>query len=107
SIGTAIRLLEEKAERAGKTVVKIDRWYPSSKTCSHCGHIVEKLPLSIRDWACAQCGTRHDRDANAAQNILAVGHTVSAHGGTVRRPRAKAPGRTSPRSANRQGAAHA
>ncbi|MHB8570048.1 MAG: RNA-guided endonuclease InsQ/TnpB family protein [Metallibacterium sp.] len=83
SIGTAIRLLEEKAERAGKTVVKIDRWYPSSKTCSHCGHIVEKLPLSIRNWACPQCSTRHDRDENAAQNILAVGHTVPAHGGTV------------------------
>ena len=103
SIGTAIRMIEEKAERYGKTVVKIDRWFPSSKTCSDCGHIVEKLPLSVRGWACPECGTIHDRDANAAANILAVGQTVSAHGGTVRRTSAKADARKSPRSANRQG----
>lgn len=104
SIGTAIRMIEEKAERCGKTVVKIDRWYPSSKRCSDCGHIVEKLPLSVREWACPECGTIHDRDANAAANILAVGQTVSAHGGTVRRTSAKADARKSPRSANRQAA---
>lgn len=103
SIGTAIRMIEEKAERYGKTVVKIDRWFPSSKTCSDCGHIVEKLPLSVREWTCPECGTTHDRDANAAANILAVGQTVSAHGGTVRRSRATASERKSPRSANRQG----
>ena len=103
SIGTAIRMIEEKAERYGKTVVKIDRWFPSSKTCSDCGHIVETLPLSVREWTCPECGTIHDRDANAAANILAVGQTVSAHGGTVRRSRAKASERKSPRSANRQG----
>ena len=106
SIGTAIRMIEEKAQRYGKTVVKIDRWYPSSKTCSACGHIVEKLPLSVRQWTCPECGTTHDRDANAAANILAVGHTVSAHGGTVRRPRTTVRERTSPRSANQQGANH-
>ena len=89
--------------RYGKTVVKIDRWFPSSKTCSDCGHIVEKLPLSVREWSCPECGTLHDRDANAAANILAVGQTVSAHGGTVRRTRAKAGERKSLRSANRQG----
>lgn len=104
SIGTAIRMIEEKAERYGKKVVKIDRWYPSSKTCSTCGHIVETLPLSVRSWMCPACGTNHDRDANAAANILAVGHTVSAHGGTVRRARATARARTSPRSANHNGA---
>ena len=103
SIGTAIRMIEEKAERYGKTVVKIDRWFPSSKTCSDCGHIVEKLPLSVREWTCQECGATHDRDANAAANILAVGQTVSAHGGTVRRSRATASERKSPRSANRQG----
>lgn len=103
SIGTAIRMIEEKAERYGKTVVKIDRWFPSSKTCSDCGYIVEKLPLSVREWTCPECGTTHDRDANAAANILAVGQTVSAHGGTVRRSRATASERKSPRSANRQG----
>ena len=103
AIGTAIRMIEEKAERYGKTVVKIDRWFPSSKTCSDCGHIVEKLPLSVREWSCPECGTIHDRDANAAANILAVGQTVSAHGGTVRRSRATASERKSPRSANLQG----
>lgn len=103
SIGTAIRMIKEKAERYGKTVVKIDRWFPSSKTCSDCGHIVEKLPLSVREWACPECGTVHDRDANAAANILAVGQTVSAHGGTVRRSRATASDRKPLRSANRQG----
>ena len=103
SIGTAIRMIEERAERCGKTVVKIDRWFPSSKTCSDCGHIVEKLPLSVREWACPECGMVHDRDANAAANILAVGQTVSAHGGTVRRSRATASDRKPLRSANRQG----
>jgi len=103
SIGSAIRMIEEKAERYGKNVVKIDRWFPSSKTCSDCGHIVEQLPLNVREWTCPECGTTHDRDANAAANILAVGQTVSAHGGTVRRSRAKASERKSQRSVNRQG----
>ena len=90
SIGTAIRMIEEKAERYGKEVVKIDRWYPSSKTCSVCGRVVDKLPLSIREWDCVECKTHHDRDENAAINILAVGQTVLAHGGTVRLKAAKA-----------------
>jgi putative transposase len=106
SIGTAIRMLEEKAERYGKRVEKIDRWYPSSKTCSRCGRIVESLPLSVREWTCPECGASHDRDHNAALNILAVGQTVTAHGGTVRRTPAKADGRKSPRSANQQGVKH-
>ena len=103
SIGTAIRMIEEKAERYGKTVVKIDRWFPSSKTCSDCGHIVEKLPLSVREWTCQECGATHDRDANAAANILAAGHAVTAHGDgrrAVRSPERKA---IRLRSANRQG----
>lgn len=103
SIGGAIRMLEQKAERHGKTVEKIDRWFPSSKTCSGCGHIVEELPLSVRDWTCSECGTVHDRDLNAAINILAVGQTVTAHGGTVRRTSAQAGERKSRRSANQQG----
>lgn len=105
SIGQAARMLEEKAERYGKRVERIDRWYPSSKTCSACGHIQESMPLSVRDWTCPSCDTRHDRDMNAAVNIMAVGQTVSAHGGTVRRSRATASERKSPRSANRQAAA--
>ncbi|MDR1529242.1 MAG: transposase [Burkholderiales bacterium] len=103
SIGQAAHMLEEKAERYGKRVERIDRWYPSSKTCSCCGHIQERMPLSVRDWTCPSCDTRHDRDVNAAVNIMAVGQTVSAHGGTVRRARATASERKSRRSANRQG----
>lgn len=84
SIGTAIRMLECKAEWYGKQVVKIDRWFPSTKMCSCCGHVVPALPLSVRDWECPKCGKPHDRDWNAAKNILAVGQTVSAHGDGVR-----------------------
>lgn len=100
SIGMAIRMIEEKAERYGKELVKIDRWYPSSKTCSICGRVVEKLPLSVREWDCSECGTHHDRDENAAINILAVGQTVSAHGGTVRLKTATAVRSESRRSVN-------
>jgi len=102
SIGTAIRLLTEKAEQSGKQVVKIDRWFPSSKTCSNCGHVVDQLPLSVREWTCVECGVRHDRDVNAAINILAVGQTVTARGGSVRRARATARERTIRRSENLQ-----
>lgn len=76
-------MLEYKAEWYGRDVVAIDRFYPSSKTCSECGHIVESLPLNIRDWEC-ECGAVHDRDVNAARNILAVGLAVSACGDGVR-----------------------
>jgi putative transposase len=84
SIGTAVRMLEEKAERYGKQVSRVDRWFPSSKMCSACGHVVSALPLSIREWDCPKCGATHDRDLNAALNILAVGQTVLAHGDGVR-----------------------
>lgn len=103
SIGTAIRMIEEKAERYGKAVVKIDRWFPSSKTCSDCGHIVERLPLSVREWACPECGTIHDRDANAAANILAAGQAVTAHGDGRRAVRSTERKAIRLRSANRQG----
>lgn len=77
------RQLEYKAEWYGREVVAIDRWYPSSKTCSTCGAIVEKLPLNIREWTC-RCGTVHDRDINAAKVIHAAGLAVSACGDGVR-----------------------
>jgi putative transposase len=102
SLGAAARMLEEKAERYGKKVERIDRWFPSSKTCSCCGHIQERMPLDVRNWTCPSCSTTHDRDVNAAVNILAAGQAVTAHGGTVRRTVAKATGRKSLRSANRQ-----
>jgi putative transposase len=81
------RQLEYKADWYGRTVIAIDRWYPSSKTCSACGVIVEKLPLNVREWTC-RCGVVHDRDVNAAKVILAAGLAVSACGDGVRPARA-------------------
>lgn len=80
SLGMVARLLEEKAQMYGKVVIKIDRWFPSTKMCSACGHIQKTLPLSVRYWECPMCHSKHDRDENAAKNILAAGHAVSAHG---------------------------
>jgi len=71
------RQLEYKCERAGRELVVIDRWYPSSKTCSACGHLLAGLSLSTRHWTCPRCRTRHDRDINAAKNILAAGRAVA------------------------------
>ncbi|MDX8051148.1 RNA-guided endonuclease TnpB family protein [Lentzea sp. BCCO 10_0798] len=71
------RQLEYKCERAGRTLVVIDRWHPSSKTCSACGHLLAELKLSARHWSCPGCRTRHDRDLNAAKNILAAGRAVA------------------------------
>jgi putative transposase len=80
------RMLEYKAGWYGREVIAIDRWYPSSKTCSSCGTLVKSLPLNIREWAC-RCGAVHDRDVNAAKNVLAAGLAVSACGDGVRPPR--------------------
>ncbi|MGH3418684.1 MAG: RNA-guided endonuclease InsQ/TnpB family protein [Streptosporangiaceae bacterium] len=71
------RLLTHKCERAGRELVVIDRWYPSSKTCSACGHLLAELSLNTRHWTCPQCRARHDRDINAAKNILAAGLAVA------------------------------
>src|SRR6266567_2900700 len=86
-----VRQLEYKAGWSGRTLVKIDKWYPSSKRCFDCGHILASLSLDIRYWVCPECGVHHDRDINAAKNILAVGQTVvSGCGESVRPGRAKA-----------------
>ena len=61
------RQMEYKADWYGRTVIAVDRWYPSSKTCSACGHLATKMPLNVREWTCAACGVRHDRDVNAAK----------------------------------------
>jgi putative transposase len=82
--GAFRRMVEYKAARAGRYLVVIDRWYPSSKTCSTCGHLLAELSISTRTWQCPSCGTRHDRDINAAKNILAAGLAVSACGADVR-----------------------
>ena len=67
------RQLEYKAGRRRGLVVVADRWFPSTKTCSVCGTIQEKMPLAVRQWTCPDCGTTHDRDVNAARNLLALG----------------------------------
>lgn len=74
------RQLEYKAAWRGGVVVKADRWFPSSKMCSACGHVMETLPLSVRTWTCPECGAVHDRDKNASTNLkqYAVGSTVKA-----------------------------
>lgn len=66
-------MISYKANYAGRTVNKISRWFPSSKTCSCCGYKLDKLPLDIREWECPSCETHHDRDLNAAKNILNQG----------------------------------
>jgi putative transposase len=78
------RQLEYKCAWYRRQLVVIDRWYPSSKICSACGHLLAELSLSIRTWQCPSCGTRHDRDINAAKNILAAGQAVTACGADVR-----------------------
>lgn len=87
-------MLEYKAEWYGRDLIAIDRWSPSSKTCSACGRQVDKLPLKTRTWTCA-CGAVHDRDVNAARNILAAGQTVTACGDDVRPRTLKRDGRLS------------
>jgi putative transposase len=71
------RQLAYKCQRYGRELVVISRWFPSSKTCSACGHLLVELSLSTRHWTCRSCGARHDRDINAAKNILAAGLAVA------------------------------
>lgn len=72
-LGEIRRQLEYKAEWAGKTVIKVDRYFPSTKTCHCCGYVVDKMPLRKRSWMCPKCGTRHDRDINGAINVKKEG----------------------------------
>ncbi|QKG23561.1 transposase, IS605 OrfB family [Actinomadura verrucosospora] len=76
-------MLEYKADWYGRELVVVDRWFPSSKLCGACGRVGERLPLNVREWTCG-CGATHDRDINAARNILAAGLAVSACGDGVR-----------------------
>ena len=73
SWGEFVRQLEYKSLWYGRALIGIDRWYPSSKRCSDCGHTVPKMPLKIRAWVCPECGSIHDRDINAARNVLTAG----------------------------------
>lgn len=65
--------LEYKAKWYGKTIIKVDRWFPSTQTCSTCGQLDGKKPIDIREWTCTNCHTHHDRDINASKNILSEG----------------------------------
>jgi len=73
AFGEFLQILEGVAWKKGKRVIYIDRWYPSTKTCSCCGHVLEDLDLSTREWRCPSCKTVNDRDENAAINIQTVG----------------------------------
>jgi putative transposase len=73
ALANFLEILEWVALKRGKEVVFIDRWYPSSKTCSHCGHVLDSLDLSVRSWRCPSCQVVNGRDENAARNIKAVG----------------------------------
>jgi putative transposase len=84
SFGMFRSMLEYKAAWYAKEVRVTDRFFPSSKRCSACGHIHESMPLSIREFTCVECGTKHDRDENAAKNILTAGQAESGRGGLVR-----------------------
>jgi len=89
--GEFVRQLEYKAKWYGRTLVRIDKFYPSSKRCFDCGHVLDTLSLDVRVWTCPECGVIHDRDINAAKNIHAAGLTVfDACGEAVRPGRAKA-----------------
>jgi putative transposase len=90
--GEIRRQLAYKCERAGRRLIVIDRWHPSTKMCSACGFLLADLPLQVRAWRCPSCRTRHDRDLNAAKNILAAGLAAArgfpgdACGADVRHP---------------------
>ena len=75
-----LTFLAYKCAWYGRELIRVDRFYPSSKTCSACGHVVEHLPLDVRQWTCPSCQAQHDRDENAAKNILAAGLAVARKG---------------------------
>ena len=75
--GEIARQLEYKAGWYGRELRKIDRYFPSSKGCSNCSYVVEKLPLNIRKWDCPECGSHCNKDINTSINILAAGGAVS------------------------------
>jgi len=81
--GEFVRQLAYKAQWAGRSLVAIDQWFPSSRRCSDCGHTLMSPPLSVRMWDCPECGGSHDRDINAATNIKAAGLAVLALGENV------------------------
>ena len=85
-------MLEYKAARHGRTFARVDRFFPSTRMCADCGRVNDKMDLSIRSWECP-CGSTHDRDHNAAKNVLAAGRADNSNdrGAQVRPPAMVAP----------------
>ena len=89
--GMFVNFVDYKLQQKGGLLVEIDRWFPSSKTCSNCLYQMSEMPLEIREWTCPSCGTHHDRDENASKNIRAegirqlsvLGTRTAAEGGEV------------------------
>ena len=77
-----VTFLEYKASWYGRDIVKIDRWFPSSKMCGNCHYIHDELTLKDRHWTCPECNTKHDRDLNASKNILTQGLNLLSGSGT-------------------------
>lgn len=83
SWGEFVRMIEYKTEREGRYVVRVDTYFPSSKTCSQCGYKRDELDLSVRSWTCPKCGAHLDRDVNAAVNLKAEGIRMLRANGPV------------------------
>ncbi|MEV7524444.1 RNA-guided endonuclease TnpB family protein [Streptomyces sp. NPDC091371] len=77
-------MLEYKTAWYGRELITVDRWFPSTRLCSACGALADKMALDVREWTCTNCGTAHDRDGNAAVNLLAAGLAAAACGAGVR-----------------------
>ncbi len=80
--GIFVNFLSYKCEKEEKVLLEINRWFPSSKTCSNCHYQIKELPLDVRAWTCPSCGTHHDRDGNGAKNIRAEGIRMLSSSGT-------------------------
>ena len=80
AFGEFNRQIEYKAQMYGRQIYRVDRFFPSSKTCSVCGCIQDKMPLNVREWTCPECGAHHDRDINAATNLLRQAMPEVTHG---------------------------
>jgi putative transposase len=85
SFAEIFRQLEYKAKWYGRDFVPLDQFFPSSKLCSNCGHLLLKLPLSVREWTCPEYDIHHERDENASTVILLAGRYLRATGSDARK----------------------
>lgn len=81
SLSELVRMIKYKAEWYGRTVLQVNRWFPSSKTCNDCNYVKQDLTLEDREWVCPRCNVKHDRDLNAAKNIRKQGITTAGTAG--------------------------